>query len=65
MLRNSNLQVAFDTWGPIKITVDEEAQELWSKVSRKSLRKAFITLRQNRARTKVLAQLDKDGEMDQ
>ncbi len=64
-MRKTNLQVAFDTWGPIKITIDNRAQELWSKVSRESLRGAFITLRRSRARTKALARSDKDMEMDQ
>ncbi len=47
----TNLQVAFDTWGPIKIIVDNRTQELWGKVSRESLRLAFIELRGSRVRT--------------
>lgn len=52
MKRGSSLQVAFDLWGPIKITVDKQARELWGKPSRESLRKAFITLRGHGVRTK-------------
>jgi len=56
----TNLQVAFDTWGPIKIIVDNRTQELWGKVSRESLRLAFIELRGSRVRTQALARSDKD-----
>jgi hypothetical protein len=63
-MRKTNLQVAFDTWGPIKITVDNRTQELWGKVSRKSLHLAFIALLGSRARTLALARLDKDEEVD-
>lgn len=61
-MRKSNLQVAFDTWGPIKITADERARKLWSKVSRESLHRAFITLRRSGATT-AFAESDKDSEI--
>jgi hypothetical protein len=45
MTKDSDLRVAFDMWGPIRITVDKRARDLWGRPSRESLRKAFITLR--------------------
>lgn len=62
-MRKSDLQIALSTWGPIKITVDKQAQESWGKISRESLRKTFIALQQSGTPTKVYSPRDDANEV--
>ncbi len=58
MKRKSDLQVALNTWGPIKMTIDKQIQESWSKISWESLHKTFIALQQSGTPTKAYSQRD-------
>lgn len=50
-MRRTGLAIAFQIWGPMKITVERSAREVWGKPSRESLRAVFAALRPQRLRT--------------
>jgi hypothetical protein len=62
IMRESDLQVALNTWGPIKMTIDKQTQESWGKISQDSLRKVFMTFQQKRVPTKAHSQRDDANE---
>lgn len=62
MLREKNYKAALDTWGPIRITIDKRAKELWSEVPYDSIRDSIIKYRRIRERLKGTSfQLKPDG----